>query len=804
MPALDSGPVGKPQQLFPALTSKPMEGPLFTPQQVQMLEDGQRRASHLYATPERKGPVQAWVEPGPSVKVSLQERASVQMQRRRLQQQADGSEVPVPETPQRALEDVPASGLGQAKGPAGLEIIGQEVAAMPALDSGPVGKPQQLFPALTSKPMEGPLFTPQQVQMLEDGQRRASHLYATPERKGPVQAWVEPGPSVKVSLQERASVQMQMELQELREHRKKMDEERDLFMAMFRSMQEENLRLRVQLSDERDQRYSTPQTDEAQEAPRVAEVAKPAETERWLGGAGIGVGAEAAKPAETRVPTGMVGGAEGTKPAETEVLVGNGGQCSEDEPSDDGDEEIPSRGASKRSQQQRSMDIMLKLMQGMQKMQKQFLDAQQAPRKSRAVDQEDEYVRGNVELHKLAEWTAASAPVDLQDWLLVIHPQMSDLSQSSAEWWSLTMEEAQAWYRRHQEMKPLEKLKHEVKIPQSLATSKWARVEKRACSMLLQAIPESQKEDIIAAKALSVMGIITRLLVNYQPGGAHEKTAVLLALESPAESTSIGDAITSLRRWLRWKRRAVDINVSLPDPMVLLRGLDRMLGRVLQENPALQFRINLARSTLLVDSTPTMTTVEQLAEYTMAELDQLSYSKKKEKAGAATGPAGRIKKIEEARPEEDGSRVQGKPSKAAAGKCRFYLTDEGCRRGRGCKFSHEGLKDQHRRCWTCGSTQHLSNKCPIGDGTSPEKQKTGGDSKGQRAQAARVQVEDDDRSSEKAVAGAGEDMRVLLEEAGPYAEADECLEFGDNHIRRSCSDFGGVRCSHQESATSVG
>ena len=208
---------------------------------------------------------------------------------------------------------------------------------------------------------------------------------------------------------------------------------------------------------------------------------------------------------------------------------------------------------------------------------------------------------------------------------------MADLSASSGEWWTRVMEAANDWYRKHQELTPLERLQHEVKAPKEIVGTKWARVEKRACSLLLQAIPDSQREDIITSRSLTVLGIITRLMVNYQPGGAHEKAAVLMALESPAEASAVGDAIAGLRRWLRWKRRALDINVSLPNPMVMLRGLDKLVGRVLNSNPALQFRINLIRSTLKVDSMPTLTTVEQLAESTMAELDQLAYSRRKEK-----------------------------------------------------------------------------------------------------------------------------------------------------------------------------
>ena len=243
---------------------------------------------------------------------------------------------------------------------------------------------------------------------------------------------------------------------------------------------------------------------------------------------------------------------------------------------------------------------------------------------------EDEHIRANVEIHKLPEWNIDSAPVDFQDWMMVIHPQLCDMSESSAEWWTQMTAAARDWYQCHQSMKPLEKLQHEVKMPQELLKKKWARLEKRVSNMLLQSIPESQKEEVISTKNLSVLGILTMLMINYQPGGSHEKAAVLAALESPPEATTVGEAISGLRRWMRWKRRATDISVSMPDPTVMLRGLDRLVNKVLASHHSLQFRVNLTRTHLMVDAVPTMKGIEQLAECLLAEFDQLSYSKRKQ------------------------------------------------------------------------------------------------------------------------------------------------------------------------------
>ena len=44
--------------------------------------------------------------------------------------------------------------------------------------------------------------------------------------------------------------------------------------------------------------------------------------------------------------------------------------------------------------------------------------------------------------------------------------------------------------------------------------------------------------------------------------------------------------------------------------------------------------------------------------------------------------------------------------------CRFFLTDSGCRKGRGCRFNHD-LKDEKRRCYHCGSPDHLAPQCNV-------------------------------------------------------------------------------------------
>ena len=95
---------------------------------------------------------------------------------------------------------------------------------------------------------------------------------------------------------------------------------------------------------------------------------------------------------------------------------------------------------------------------------------------------------------------------------------------------------------------------------------------------------------------------------------------------------------------------------------------------------------------------PTLTSVEQLAESTMAELDQLAYSRRKEKISTSSQEIvkPKIKKAEEATQPTTG------PGKGPGGKGsvpgKYFSTPDGCRKGKGCRFLHE-LQEGDKRCW---------------------------------------------------------------------------------------------------------
>ena len=52
----------------------------------------------------------------------------------------------------------------------------------------------------------------------------------------------------------------------------------------------------------------------------------------------------------------------------------------------------------------------------------------------------------------------------------------------------------------------------------------FQRIEQRGIAMLLGALPDSIRRDLISGRQLSVVHILYRLHIAYQPGGSREDT----------------------------------------------------------------------------------------------------------------------------------------------------------------------------------------------------------------------------------------------------------------------------------------
>ena len=371
----------------------------------------------------------------------------------------------------------------------------------------------------------------------------------------------------------------------------------------------------------------------------------------------------------------------------------------------------------------RKMELMMLMLQGMQEMQKQFIS-----KDGDGLVGGVEVVRnGTAELPLLAEWDPVDAPLKMGDWMALMEPVISDLTATSELWWKEMVAHVQDWYQRHLRLAPLQRASHDPVPPPALQRPQWQRLEKRVASMLLRSIPEQQREELVAAKRLTVYGMLCHLQKIYQPGGLGEKQTLIRNLEEPPEAQSLGEAVQGLRRWLRWRQRASELQACEPDPSVMVRSLTKITSRVLEVHKDLSFRIALARSTLLVDTSPTKEVVSQYAMHLLAEIEQVSHVEKKIASNKVVNTKAENPKIRRLEEETKGLGKGGdrkiqefkKDNEEKKPPCRFYMSDDGCKKGKSCRWQHvldESLGSK-RRCWTCGSTRHFSSSCPTSSGT---------------------------------------------------------------------------------------
>ena len=341
------------------------------------------------------------------------------------------------------------------------------------------------------------------------------------------------------------------------------------------------------------------------------------------------------------------------------------------------------------------MEVMLKILHGMQQMQNKLIEQKSSG-------------GSDVEMPKLPEYKPDTAAIDIGDWLCLLEPVVGDLSDTAYQWWTKLMEAARLWYQRYTAAVPLKRLEMSPVAPLDLCEGKWRRLERRVVSLLLGAIPEACKEEMVAVKAMTSYEIICRLMALYQPGSLAEKSVILRNLESPPEASDIAEAVKGLRRWIRWRRRAEENGVTIPDASVLARAVVKLIRKVTDHDKDLGFKVALTRNTLQLDSVPSHDTVMKFTEHILSEMESSAHMDSKHKVQPKAPVAEQLK----AKKLEGAGEVKGEQKGMEEAKpCKFFLTDKGCRRGKSCKWSHN-QKDEKMRCWACGASEHLRKDCP--------------------------------------------------------------------------------------------
>ena len=170
----------------------------------------------------------------------------------------------------------------------------------------------------------------------------------------------------------------------------------------------------------------------------------------------------------------------------------------------------------------------------------------------------------NIQLPSLPQHTGKDTGLVCGDWLAQIRPLLGDMSSGALEWWDEMMEVVLRRYHQWLEAGPLDRLSIEVTEDSSYnRTRVKQRMDLRASSLLLTALPSNLKEELISTRQLAAGAIVFRILKVYQPGGAAERADTLAALTVQKSSKDARDACERLRRWRRHQLRALELKVSL-------------------------------------------------------------------------------------------------------------------------------------------------------------------------------------------------------------------------------------------------
>ena len=267
--------------------------------------------------------------------------------------------------------------------------------------------------------------------------------------------------------------------------------------------------------------------------------------------------------------------------------------------------------------------------------------------------------------------------------------------------------------------------------------------------MLLGALPEALRQDVIASRRMTTTGILFRLFTTYQPGGAGERTGLIKSISEVKVPAGLGDLLGSIRQRRRSLGRSYELRVTI-DPLVLTGVLSKFAeGTGKLGGSQVAFRLASMRQQLDVARTPGWESVNDWAEYIQAELEELANAQFIAGKATPSNPPALAPVLTQGNPAVkalygDGQKPWERPDGEKA-PCRFWGTDEGCRRGEKCTFAHAwGSLEKSSRCLLCSSTKHRKKDCP----TVKPKDGNGGAQRGDR-KIAKTQEKKGPKGSEK-------------------------------------------------------
>ena len=118
------------------------------------------------------------------------------------------------------------------------------------------------------------------------------------------------------------------------------------------------------------------------------------------------------------------------------------------------------------------------------------------------------------EFPKLQENSAESGAIDFQDWLYLVEQQVGSLAAGASTWWAAMLDAAMKPYGKYQSSTPIQRLSVTSELAAEWEDAKYSKLEKRVSALLVGALPQQMKEEMVAYRVRRVHQQLFRLLVN--------------------------------------------------------------------------------------------------------------------------------------------------------------------------------------------------------------------------------------------------------------------------------------------------
>lgn len=225
-----------------------------------------------------------------------------------------------------------------------------------------------------------------------------------------------------------------------------------------------------------------------------------------------------------------------------------------------------------------------------------------------------------------------------------------------------------------------------------------------------------------------------------------ERTKLLQVITDPKVGDTVGEIHEWVKLWRRYVSRSVELNLVLPDSIVLVGVLHSGSEVLSQQSPQVAYRLNLVRQQLMLDQQPTMGSVLVYAEHVQAEAEGLM-------ASGCSGTVVRTQRVGNAPGKPAVKALGNTPNTPAAGTpaaggkgvgseetkpnvpCKFWGTTEGCKKADKCRFLHSRLNPKDGRCFLCSGAGHNKSECPHANGDGLDGKKKVAKTKGSKGES---------------------------------------------------------------------